>query len=96
MLIQIVMIHIAPLVHRIALTRFSRDRSHIKTIAKQNLLPLAIFDATIYPMIRRTYPAAIVLQTTINVVRLLIVHVNVIKLTHRNVLRIAPRFTTII
>ena len=96
MLVQIVMIHIAPLVHRIALTRFPRNRSHIKTIAKQNLLPLAILDATIYPMIRRTYPTAVVLQTPVNVVRLLIVHVHVIKLSYRNVLRITPRFATIV
>ena len=94
--IPIPMIHVTPLIHRIALARFSRNRCHIKTIAKQNLLPLAILNTTLNPMVSRTIPTAIVLQSTIHIVRFLIVYIYMVKLPHRNVLCISPSFTPIV
>ena len=96
MRISVPVVHIPALIHRIALARFSRNRRHIKSIAKQNLLPLAIFDTALNPMIGRSVPTSVILQPTVNIVGLLIVDIHMVKLSNRNVLRISPSLAAVI
>ena len=90
------MIHITALPHRIAFAGFSGDRRYVETIAKKHLLPFVIFNGTSFPMKCGTHPAAIVLQATVNVIRNLIIDIDVVKLSNGNVLGKAPGFSAVV
>ena len=75
---------------------FTGNGHHIKSVAKKQLLPVAIAYAPIYPAIAGTAPAAVVLQSAVNVVGNIIVNVDMIKLTYRNILGKTPVDTPVI
>ena len=63
---------------------------YIKAVAEVHFLPLAIAHPAFPPYRRRAYPGAVVLKATVDIKRRLIVEIQVVKLTNRNVFGVSP------
>ena len=87
---QVIQRNISTLPHGISHMAFTGNGHHIKSVAEKQLLPVAVAYAPIHPAITGTAPAAVVLQSAINVVGNIIVNVYMVKLTYGNILGKTP------
>ena len=88
--------YISSLPHSIAFPWFSGNWSHIKAVTKQYFLPFPIGNSATFPMIAWTYPTTVILQPPINIIGNFVIYVDMIKLSHWNILSKSPRITAII
>ena len=79
---------LASLIFRVDVIRVSRVLEHPESIAVEHVFPTMIGDAA--RVLRITYPRAVVLQSAIHLVRILLVHAHVIELRHRQVFAFPP------
>src|SRR5215204_5149315 len=68
---------------------------HIEAVATAHVLPVVIADAAVGPGIGRSVPAAIVLHATHYVVGKFVVHVDVVKLSHGQLLIKGPALAAV-
>ena len=94
--IGVEMVHIAALPHGIAFAGFIRNGGYIETVAEEYFLPFVVFYGTSFPMKCGTDPTAVVLQAAVYIVGNLVVDIDMIKLSYRNILGKAPGFTAVI
>ena len=80
--------NLAALVFRVDVIRISRVLEHPESIAVEHIFPTMIGDAA--RVLRITYPRAIVLQSAIHLVRILLVDAHVIELRHRQIFSFPP------
>ena len=88
-------VDVAPLRHRVGHIRVARHRHDIKSIAEADLLPILIADAVAMPHVGRCLPRAIVLQAAVDVVRHVVVDVDVVELADGKIVDEAPRLATV-
>lgn len=76
--------NVTTLRHGIAISGISRMRNHIEIITEGELLPVGISDAIDSPKIGRIGPGTVILHSSIYIVWDFIIHIDVVKLAHRN------------
>ena len=79
---------LAALVFGINIIRIRGIREHPETIAAVHVFPLRVSNAA--RILGLAYPRTVVLQTAVNAVGIVIVHADVIKLRHRQIISFPP------
>ena len=88
-------VDIAPLGHRVRHVRITGHRHNIESIAEADLLPILIADAIPVPHVSGRLPRAVVLQATVDVVRHIVVDVDVVELADGQVVDEGPGFAPV-
>ena len=88
-------VDIAPLRHRVGHVRVAGHRHDIEAIAEADLLPILVADAVAVPHVGGRLPRPVVLQAAVDVVRHVVVDVDVIELADGQVVDEGPGLSTI-
>ncbi len=88
-------VDVSALGHRVGHVGVARHGHHVKSIAEADLLPILIANAIAVPHVGRGFPRTVVLKSAVDIVRHVVVDVDVVKLTHRQVADEGPSLASI-
>ncbi len=94
--VQIPTRQVTALKHHVTAARILGIRERVETVTEANFLPVQVSNAGVFPYFGWASPGAIVLQSTIDVIWVIVVDGNVIKLGERQVAYEASCLTAIV